>query len=87
MRIRNKEIRRRRHRKEQRVKALLAEAKSAPKDGRKRAPKTAEPKPVPAPKAEPKEKAAAKPRTPRAKKTDDESAAPKKRTRAKKAED
>lgn len=75
MRIRNKEIRQRRHRKEQKVKQLIAEAKAASKDGKKRAPKPAAPKITAATKPK-------KPAAPRAKKTEGE-AAPKK-TRVKK---
>lgn len=73
MRIRNKEIRQRRHRKEQRVKQLVAEAKAAAKGGKTRAPKPAAAKlgTGPAPKK--------KTTTTRAKKIEGD-ATPKKRT-------
>jgi hypothetical protein len=63
MRVRNKELRQRRHRKEQRVKEIVKDLKSAGPEKKAAAPKAAKPA---APKAAPAKKAAA----PRAKKAD-----------------
>lgn len=73
MRIRNKELRQRWHRKEQRVKELIAEAKKSKSDApkAKAAPKPVAEKKAPAakkPKAEPVEGAAEKPKKAPAKK-------------------